>query len=58
MAMSEADVILAVGARFDDRVTNSDVSKVEPKQKQRTTNTSTANTKGSQLGIPDWLKKL
>ena len=30
MAMSEADVILAVGARFDDRVTNSDVSKFCP----------------------------
>jgi len=30
MAMHEADVILAVGARFDDRVTNSDVSKFCP----------------------------
>ncbi len=30
MVMSEADVILAVGARFDDRVTNSDVSKFCP----------------------------
>jgi len=30
MAMSEADVILAVGARFDDRVTNSDVYKFCP----------------------------
>jgi len=30
MAMSEADVILTVGARFDDRVTNSDVSKFCP----------------------------
>ncbi len=30
MAMSEADVILAIGARFDDRVTNSDVSKFCP----------------------------
>jgi acetolactate synthase-1/2/3 large subunit len=30
MAMNEADVILAVGARFDDRVTNSDVRKFCP----------------------------
>lgn len=30
MAMHEADVILAAGARFDDRVTNSDVSKFCP----------------------------
>lgn len=30
MAMHESDVILAVGARFDDRVTNSDVSKFCP----------------------------
>jgi len=30
MAMHEADVILAIGARFDDRVTNSDVSKFCP----------------------------
>ena len=30
MAMSEADVILAIGARFDDRVTNSDISKFCP----------------------------
>jgi len=30
MAMSEADVILCIGARFDDRVTNSDVSKFCP----------------------------
>ena len=30
MSMHEADVILAVGARFDDRVTNSDVSKFCP----------------------------
>lgn len=30
MAMSEADVILAIGARFDDRVTNSDLSKFCP----------------------------
>jgi len=30
MSMSEADVILAVGARFDDRVTNSDISKFCP----------------------------
>ncbi len=30
MAMHEADVILAVGARFDDRVTNSDISKFCP----------------------------
>ena len=30
MTMHEADVILAVGARFDDRVTNSDVSKFCP----------------------------
>jgi len=30
MAMHESDVILAAGARFDDRVTNSDVSKFCP----------------------------
>src|SRR5690554_6224763 len=30
MAMHESDVILAVGARFDDRVTNSDVSRFCP----------------------------
>jgi acetolactate synthase-1/2/3 large subunit len=30
MSMHEADVILAVGARFDDRVTNSDVRKFCP----------------------------
>ena len=30
MGMHEADVILAIGARFDDRVTNSDVSKFCP----------------------------
>ncbi len=30
MAMHESDVILAIGARFDDRVTNSDVSKFCP----------------------------
>ncbi len=30
MAMHESDVILAVGARFDDRVTNSDVTKFCP----------------------------
>ncbi len=30
MAMHESDVILAVGARFDDRVTNSDISKFCP----------------------------
>ena len=30
MSMHEADVILAIGARFDDRVTNSDVSKFCP----------------------------
>jgi acetolactate synthase-1/2/3 large subunit len=30
MAMDESDVILAVGARFDDRVTNSDISKFCP----------------------------
>lgn len=30
MAMNEADVILAIGARFDDRVTNSDISKFCP----------------------------
>ena len=30
----------------------------EQKQKQRTTNTSTANTKEWHHGIPDWLKKL
>ena len=30
MSMHESDVILAVGARFDDRVTNSDVSKFCP----------------------------
>lgn len=30
MTMHEADVILAVGARFDDRVTNSDVKKFCP----------------------------
>ena len=30
MAMHEADVILAIGARFDDRVTNSDISKFCP----------------------------
>ena len=30
MAMNESDVILAVGARFDDRVTNSDISKFCP----------------------------
>ncbi|MFT5320891.1 MAG: acetolactate synthase-1/2/3 large subunit [Pseudohongiellaceae bacterium] len=30
MSMNEADVILAIGARFDDRVTNSDVSKFCP----------------------------
>lgn len=30
MSMHEADVILAVGARFDDRVTNSDASKFCP----------------------------
>jgi len=30
MAMHEADMILAIGARFDDRVTNSDVSKFCP----------------------------
>ena len=30
MSMHESDVILAVGARFDDRVTNSDISKFCP----------------------------
>src|SRR5690606_14081257 len=30
MAMHESDVILAIGARFDDRVTNSDVSRFCP----------------------------
>lgn len=30
MAMNDADVILAVGARFDDRVTNTDVKKFCP----------------------------
>ena len=30
MAMHEADVILAIGARFDDRVTNTDVKKFCP----------------------------
>ncbi len=30
MAMHESDVILAVGARFDDRVTNTDISKFCP----------------------------
>jgi acetolactate synthase-1/2/3 large subunit len=30
MAMHEADVILAIGARFDDRVTNSDIKKFCP----------------------------
>jgi acetolactate synthase I/II/III large subunit len=30
MTMHESDVILAVGARFDDRVTNSDISKFCP----------------------------
>ncbi|MGV3591471.1 MAG: acetolactate synthase 3 large subunit [Gammaproteobacteria bacterium] len=30
MAMHESDVILAIGARFDDRVTNSDVNKFCP----------------------------
>ncbi|MDA9909868.1 thiamine pyrophosphate-binding protein, partial [Gammaproteobacteria bacterium] len=30
MSMNDADVILAIGARFDDRVTNSDVSKFCP----------------------------